>query len=767
MVGVLSVLLAGAALAAAQAPQKLIVQDVIPQGNRNVPTQKVMSLIKTRPGADYSRETANDDVRRLLDTKLFANVRVQLQHTPDGKVIVYFLLAELPNMVQEIVYQGARHLDDDELETLTGLRKGMPMNPMANRLARDAILRKYHEKGRLHARVDLVEGNSTSDRRVVFNIHEGPVVKVSDIDIVGSSFVGEARLKTQLMSSSAFLGILGGDFNPAMIDADVNKLEEYYKTYGFHDVKVSRELIWTDDQMRSVKVVFHIHEGERYKVGSVDVVGNRHFDRDRLLAGIRLQPGEIYDRNVVRADQSAIKDLYGYTGRDTSVEERLIYKPSGEVDVRYVIEERPPARVGEVLIIGNEVTRDNVIRRHIPLLPGQILTYPDLRVAEANLARLNIFEYNPEAGIRPTVTILNPDDDNPYKTVLVNVQETHTGSLLFGVGINSDAGLTGSIVLNERNFDILRPPTSIEDILSGRAFRGGGQEFRIEAVPGNELQRYTISWREPFLLDSPYSLALSGYYFTRRYIEYDESRLGPRITVGRRFGPRWSATAAMRLEQVGISNVSIFEPFDIQDVVGDNFLLGFRGGVTYDSRDSYLRATQGGLYEVAVEQVVGSFDYPVITLEGNKYFTLYQRPDGSGRHVLALRSMVGYAGANTPVYERFYAGGFRSMRGFSFRGVGPQINGFKVGGDFIFLNSAEYQLPILPNDQLYAVAFVDSGTVESNVEINNYRVAAGFGLRIVVPMMGPVPIALDFGFPIVKNRFDDEQLFSFWVGFFH
>jgi outer membrane protein insertion porin family len=107
------------------------------------------------------------------------------------------------------------------------------------------------------------------------------------------------------------------------------------------------------------------------------------------------------------------------------------------------------------------------------------------------------------------------------------------------------------------------------------------------------------------------------------------------------------------------------------------------------------------------------------------------------------------------------------MRGFEFRGVGPDVNGFKVGGDFLFLNSAELQIPILPNDQLYGVAFVDTGTVESNVDLNNYRVSAGFGLRIVVPMLGPVPIALDFGFPIVKAPTDNKQVFSFWLGFFN
>ncbi len=167
------------------------------------------------------------------------------------------------------------------------------------------------------------------------------------------------------------------------------------------------------------------------------------------------------------------------------------------------------------------------------------------------------------------------------------------------------------------------------------------------------------------------------------------------------------------------------------------------------------------------EEVTGSFTFPKISFEVNKYFTALQRADGSGRQVVALRSIVAWAGDNTPVFERYYAGGFQSLRGFEFRGVGPDINGFKIGGDFMFLNSIEYQIPILANDRLYTLAFLDTGTVEQSVEIKNYRVTAGFGFRISVPMLGPVPIALDFGFPIVQAPFDNKQIFSFSVGWFH
>jgi RNA polymerase sigma factor (sigma-70 family) len=107
--------------------------------------------------------------------------------------------------------------------------------------------------------------------------------------------------------------------------------------------------------------------------------------------------------------------------------------------------------------------------------------------------------------------------------------------------------------------------------------------------------------------------------------------------------------------------------------------------------------------------------------------------------------------AEKDVWERFYGGGFHGTRGFAFRGVGPDSNGCRLGGDFLLLKSLEYQVPVKANDQVYVVPFLDGGTVEDKVEIKHHRVSAGVGLRFVVPTLGPVPIALDFGFPIARG----------------
>ncbi len=745
-----------------------LIADVIVTGNQRMPTESIMRQLRTRAGNYYNADTVQEDVRQLMNTKQFGNVQASLTNLPDGRVNVYFMIVDYPGVIEEIVYQGAKKLKPDELETLTGLRKGAAMNPVANKIACQAIVRRYNEKGRPFASCSLLEGINPGDRRVVFNITEGPEVYIKDIRFTGNQWASDGILKTHIMSSEKFLGIslFSKPYNAALVDVDVDKLREYYRSFGFHDVKVGRELVWEKDN-ENVTLVFHIDEGLRYRLKETPQLdGVKNYDPSEIQRLVDIHAGDYYNQGNIDRDANKIKEYYGYDGRDVRVQDRVVYTGAGQCALHLEVSERPPARVGQIFVVGNEITRQNVILRQVPLYPGQLLAYPELRAAERNLSRLNLFETNGETGVRPTVTVMDPDSDSEFKDILVSVQEARTGSLLFGVGVNSDAGLTGSIVLNERNFDLFRVPTSFEDLLSGHAFRGAGQELRIEAVPGTQLQRYTMSFREPYLFDSQYGLTVGAYYYTRQFNEYTETRLGSRVTLSRRFGQYWTASATSRIEQVGVFNVPTYAPNDILQAQGENFLLGLRAGLTRDSRDSFLRPTEGSIVDMSFEQVLGDQSFPLFTFDVNKYLTVYERADGTGRHVLAMHSQVGLAGGNTPIYERYYGGGFRSIRGFQFRGVGPDVNGFKIGGDFLFLNSLEYQVPVKANDSIFLVGFVDSGTDEPTVELKNYRVTAGFGVRFVVPMLGPVPIALDFGFPIVKAQSDNTQVFSFWLGFF-
>ncbi len=355
-----------------------------------------------------------------------------------------------------------------------------------------------------------------------------------------------------------------------------------------------------------------------------------------------------------------------------------------------------------------------------------------------------------------------------YADLEVNVQEQQTGRFMFGVGVNSDAGLTAQVVVDEYNFDWRRFPRGVEDVMNGTAFRGGGQRFRIEAVPGSELQRYMVNFTEPYLIlgGHQFTLSLSGYLYDRRYFDWDEQRLGGRVGLGYRLTPDLSLNTNLRMENVNINDPRIRGIADLEDVLGDSNLFTGTISLRHDTRDSPFAPTEGHLIDLSFEQAFGTFSYPRAVAEYRRFFLLNERIDGSGRHVLGTSIRAGFSGSDTPLYEHFFAGGYSTIRGFRFRGASPKVGDVTVGGEFSLLGSAEYLFPITADDMLKGVVFCDYGTIEEEIEINkdDFRISVGAGLRVTVPAMGPAPIALDLAVPISRENTDRIQNFSFFVG---
>ncbi|MDR1382292.1 MAG: BamA/TamA family outer membrane protein [Planctomycetaceae bacterium] len=366
--------------------------------------------------------------------------------------------------------------------------------------------------------------------------------------------------------------------------------------------------------------------------------------------------------------------------------------------------------------------------------------------------------------------------DVSYGNAVVKVQDGRTGNVTLSVGVNSDSGLFGRVALEERNFDWRRLPTNPFTVAGWRnAFRGGGQRFMIEAVPSENYQRYQVSFQEPYLFNTMLSLGLNGFYYTRYYDEWREHRIGGGASIGR----MWTDQFSTKLTFNG-ANIKIYDPIypipDLMNVLGRNSQYSFGISGTYDTRNSFILPTHGGMLTVSAEQVLGTSRFVRGGYDARKYFTLWRRPDRSGPIVLGLRSVANLTEKNTPIYERYYAGGFSTIRGYEYRSITPRLYALSssgslvsvgVGGNFEFYNSAEISFPISADDNIRGVAFVDTGTVEASIGKweNKYRIAPGFGFRLNIPMMGPVPIAFDFAFPVNSNTGDVEQLFTFNMGF--
>ncbi len=182
---------------------------------------------------------------------------------------------------------------------------------------------------------------------------------------------------------------------------------------------------------------------------------------------------------------------------------------------------------------------------------------------------------------------VGPIEEDPPRDIPIKIMgnETQTGRLMLGVGVNSNAGLIGNITLDEQNFDWRRWPTSWEDIRNATAWRGGGQQFRIQASPGTVYQQYSINFHNPYLFDTPISFGLGGSYFTRIYNNWEEQRLGARVSLGYQFlfDPNLSTAVSFRAENVNISNPTVPTPPELEQVLGNNALYIGKWEIIHDT----------------------------------------------------------------------------------------------------------------------------------------------------------------------------------------
>ncbi len=349
----------------------------------------------------------------------------------------------------------------------------------------------------------------------------------------------------------------------------------------------------------------------------------------------------------------------------------------------------------------------------------------------------------------------------------VYISDTQTGRFNFGGAYNSENGIVGQFTIDEKNFDITRWPRSFGEITDGTAWRGGGQTFHLELVPGANLERYLVSITEPNLLGSDITFSGSAYLYDRNYYDWDEHRAGGKFSIGRRLTPYLSINSGVRLESVTVDNPRLDTSEELNNSLGTSNLYVGNVGLVRDTRDSMQQATTGSLFSLNFSQAFGDYSYSRGDLNLKTYRLLYERPDGSGRHTVSFGTKLGFTGNSTPIFENYFAGGFSTLRGFDFRGASPLQGGVRVGGEFQWLNTVEYMFPLTASDSVKGVLFCDYGTVEEDIEItgDNFRVAPGFGFRVSMPGAGiGAPLAFDFAFPVASAEGDDEKIFSFYLG---
>ena len=734
---------------------------VLTTGTSSVTEGYVKTQLRTRVGQPYDQRIVQEDIRQLLRSGRFDNA-FATQQLVDDKVVVTFVLMERPR-VRSLQFEGNKAFTDQDLMAEVDFGQGEALDPFRVNSGRTAIEQVYKSKGYNYVTVTVDEQAMRDQSMVVYRVVEGPQVRVRSVRFEGNRAISSRRLARQVRTKPHKWVLSEGRYDLQQVQRDTDALIAFCRGEGYLDARITPRVEFRADR-RDLDLTFLIAEGPRFSVRSIQFEGNTVCDEGELFGLLKVAVGMPYRAEVVRTDVRSITDRYGTQGYiDVVVAPSWVYAAEDtRVDLTYSITEGQQSYVGRILIRGNQVTQDRVVRRELRLYPGEPYDRPATRRAEQRLTETMLFS---------DVRITPLGDEPGVRDVMVEVAEAQTTTLLFGIGVTSNSGVIGNISMENRNFNLMGPPKSFSELFTNRAFKGAGQRLKMQFEPGTELTRGRIDFREPYLLDMPVSLGVSAYLFQRGRTEYDEQRGGGAVSLGRRFqrGPLkgWIGELAARVDSIDISGLDFWTSRPIRKDAGASLLTTLKGSLVRDRTDSRFQPSRGDRVVLAIEQAgaMGG-DHTFTRLSAGYWLHHTVRTDVLDRKsILSIRARAAYIAGDAPVFERFYAGGIGSARGFTFRGISPRagIRDDRIGGDFMLMTGAEYSFPVYGR-VLRGVVFTDMGTVEEDFEITTWRASAGVGLRIIVQYFGPIPLSFDFALPLTKDEKDDTQTFSFSLG---
>jgi outer membrane protein insertion porin family len=754
--------------AATAGPAPTRVAEILVRGNNQMSANAILNVAKVRVGDVFDDSIVQADVQRLLDTGRYVRATVEKEMTPQG-VRLTFVVVEAP-LIKRVVIRGNKAFDYATLTAEAGMATGAALNRDAAEAGRQAIQKKYRSEGYPFAEVALDAKAFGDDQEVVYSIVEGQQVKISKVGFKGNVYFSTLKLKIETSTMARWWPFIKGQLDLDAVDGDCSKIRNLYVEDGFLDAEVGRQLDYSDDKTE-VRVTFLIREGERYRVNKVIFQGNKVFSDEQLAGRLTLAQGQFFTLVSLRRDLKKLQDTYGELGYiNARVDFRKQYldpattapdwagKLPGKpalLNLVIRIDEYDQYRIGQVIIRGNNITQARVIRREMRFFPEQLYDTVAVDESKKRLTETRLFE---------KVNITPSGKGEGVRDALVEVTEGQTANFMVGVGVSSRDGLVGNISFVQRNFDISGWPSDQRPFSKGDAFKGAGQVLSITVEPGIEVMRASIDWFEPYVFDKPYAVDAKVFAFDRQREDYWETRVGAVGSLGHTFANRWYGELAATVQDVIIHNLDSDAVPEVRQVEGSNFEFSVKGTLARNRTDSRWMPTTGDSLRISYEQTTGSFNFGRASGDYYIYHTVYT--DALERkHVLAGHFAVGDIIGDSPVFENYYGGGLGSIRGFRYRGISPRSAGTDtpIGGKFMMFAGGEYSAPLI-SDVIRGVVFLDTGTVEKDFGVTTYRASVGFGLRWIIPFFGPIPMALDFGFPIAKDKQDDTQVLSFTLG---
>jgi len=736
-----------------QAPQN-VVRNIEIRGNRIVSTNAILNKVKTKVGSPLLQEVVNEDVKRLYATGFFQDVRVDVQPQADG-LAVNIIVDEKP-IIKRIIIEGAKVIKEDNIRKDLNIVEGQILDQRAVKDAVNKIQNKYIQKGFRFAEVksDIDINEEAKEAVLYILIDEGAKYKIKSIKFSGNKTFPSRRLSKLVKTKPEFIFLLRkGVFDEEKFQEDIDRLRGYYQAEGFLDVQVAPEYEY-DRKDKKILISIKIEENSRYYTGDVKIKGNVLFPESEIWENLAMLPGFVFSQARMMVDIDGIRKYYfrqGYIG--VQITPDVVLNPdTKKVDVVYNIVEGDLFFIDKIKIRGNTKTKDIVIRREFRVRPGERFDGDKLDRSKQRLDNLGFFQevvYDTEEGSAPN-----------RKNLIFQVKEKQTGELSFGAGVSSIDKFVGFAEIAQKNFDWLNFPT----------FTGAGQSLSIRGRLGSITRDLDLSFVEPYFLGRNLSLGFNGFSVKRdkNNTNFDEQRTGVTISFAKALSEYIRAGVGYTFEQVNLTDIPSDPGPTVLAFEGKTNLSRLKFNLSRDTRDSTFNPSKGTVISGSVE-LIGTFlggdhDYYNGQISFSKYFTFFKR------HLFEVKTRLGVTdtigGDQVPVFDRFYAGGLGTVRGYGPRRVGPIENGGAIGGDSIFILNLEYTVPLI--ESFKAAVFIDIGNVAAgSYAIDSKTVAAsvGPGLKINTPIG---PVALYYGYPMIHPDPENENgrfEFSFSRGF--
>ena len=760
---------AGAQDLAGPIVQEVIITNV---GPGRIDESFVLIHASVKTNAPWDPRQTSRDVKSLLDSGRFANVEALYEPIGDRVRIVYALenkyrLADFPEI------EGTEAVGERKLIKLLELGKGDVVDDQVMGNAARRMLREYQKEfypdAKITWSIEPVDRDYGTAAVTVY-VDEGSKARVKKIRFSGNESIDDDDLKA-LVSPRRFIKpwtwFKKLPIDPILFEEQRRAIRNRYLDGGYLNATIDGPDVNRDNSGR-VELQFRIDEGLQYRVGALSVGGTGVdiFPRKDLLSLVKLREGDVASAKLIASDTQRLRDFFGARGYvRTRVRPSLNPHPdSGVVDIHYDVVEGDLVTIQNIEIRGNVRTRDKVIRRELLVYPGDIYNEVKVRQSERVLKNLGFFESVRSDAIDTRV----PDE----KDLVFSVEEKRTGQFMVGAGFSSVDNLIGFVELSQGNFD-----------LKGWPFTGGGQKFKIRAQVGSEREQIELSFVEPWFLDRKLSLGWDFFLTELDFSDYDESRVGTAISLGKSLPGPNRVNARYQIVSSDITDVADTNAYIVVDTGEEFFFETEEDSIksslalrfTHDTRSNPFVPKRGNRVimrgELAGGILGGDRDLYELELRTANYTSPWWG------HVFSIRTRWNVVDAygdtvEVPIIDRLFMGGGRTLRGYEYRDVGPKAvradsDGLihrPIGGNTSGMAKAEYTVPIISS--IRVAGFFDIGNAwldAFDFDLGNTASSAGVGLRFDMPGF---PIRIDRAWVVEEDSpLTDTDEWVFWIGF--